>query len=67
MPQGELSGPRLAKRRRKWPSGLPWLMIPILVFCAFTAGNVARHTLLRLDSFVDGTAGKRLTYKDLIA
>jgi hypothetical protein len=30
-------------------------------------GNVARRTLLRLDSFVDGTAGKRLTYKDLIA
>jgi transposase-like protein len=29
-------------------------------------GNVARHTLRRLDSFVDGTAGKRLTYKDLI-
>jgi transposase-like protein len=30
-------------------------------------GNVARHTTQRLDSFVDGTAGKRLTYKDLIA
>jgi transposase-like protein len=30
-------------------------------------GNVARHTLLRLESFVDGTAGRRLTYKDLIA
>ena len=29
-------------------------------------GNVARHTLQRLDSFVDGTAGRRLTYKDLI-
>jgi transposase-like protein len=29
-------------------------------------GNVARHTLDRLDSFVDGVAGKRLTYKDLI-
>jgi transposase-like protein len=29
-------------------------------------GNVARHTTQRLDSFVDGTAGKRLTYKDLI-
>ena len=29
-------------------------------------GNVARHTLRRLDSFVDGVAGKRLTYKDLI-
>lgn len=29
-------------------------------------GNVARHTLERLDSFVDGTAGKRLTYKALI-
>jgi hypothetical protein len=25
-------------------------------------GNVSRHTLDRLDSFVDGVAGKRLTY-----
>lgn len=30
-------------------------------------GNVARHTLERLDSFVDNVAGKRLTYKALIA
>jgi hypothetical protein len=30
-------------------------------------GNVARHTLLRLDSFIDGSAGRRLMYKDLIA
>lgn len=30
-------------------------------------GNVVRHTLQRLDSFVDGVAGKRLTYKALIA
>jgi transposase-like protein len=30
-------------------------------------GNVVRHTTQRLDSFVDGVAGKRLTYKDLIA
>lgn len=29
-------------------------------------GNVKRHTLDRLDSFVTGTAGKRLTYKTLI-
>jgi|SRR5579859_1364342 len=29
-------------------------------------GNVGRHTTLRLDSFVDGVAGKRLTYKRLI-
>jgi hypothetical protein len=29
-------------------------------------GNVKRHTLDRLDSFVDGVAGKRLTYKALI-
>lgn len=28
-------------------------------------GNVARHTLSRLDSFIDGVAGKRLTYKAL--
>ena len=28
-------------------------------------GNVKNHTLTRLDSFVDGTAGKRLTYKEL--
>jgi transposase-like protein len=30
-------------------------------------GNVRRHTLNRLDSLTLGTAGKRLTYKDLIA
>ena len=29
-------------------------------------GNVKNHPLTRLDSFVDGTAGKRLTYKALI-
>jgi transposase-like protein len=29
-------------------------------------GNVKNHTLTRLDSFVHGTAGKRLTYKALI-
>jgi transposase-like protein len=28
-------------------------------------GNVARHTMDRLDSFVEATAGKRLTYKRL--
>jgi transposase-like protein len=30
-------------------------------------GNVARHTMERLNSFVDGVVGKRLTYKPLIA
>jgi transposase-like protein len=30
-------------------------------------GNVANHTTERLDSFVDGCVGKRLTYKRLIA
>ena len=30
-------------------------------------GNVARHTLERLGSFIDAVAGKRLTYKELIA
>jgi transposase-like protein len=29
-------------------------------------GNVARHTTQRLASFIDATAGKRLTYRDLI-
>jgi transposase-like protein len=29
-------------------------------------GNVERHTLQRLESFVDGATGKRLTYKALI-
>jgi len=29
-------------------------------------GNVKRHTTQRLASFVDATASKRLTYKDLI-
>jgi transposase-like protein len=28
-------------------------------------GNVKRHTLHRLDSFVDGMKGKRITYKEL--
>jgi len=28
-------------------------------------GNVQRHTLKRLDSFVDASAGRRITYKDL--
>ena len=30
-------------------------------------GNVRRHTLARLDSFVTATAGRRITYKQLIA
>ena len=30
-------------------------------------GNVKRHTLNRLDSFILATAGKRLTYAELIA
>ena len=29
-------------------------------------GNVKNHTMMRLDSFVKGAAGKRLTYKGLI-
>lgn len=29
-------------------------------------GDVKRHTIQRLDSFIDGVAGKRLTYKALI-
>jgi transposase-like protein len=29
-------------------------------------GNVKHHTMTRLDSFIDGVAGKRLTYKGLI-
>jgi len=29
-------------------------------------GNVNRHTMERLDSFVTGVAGKRITYKQLI-
>ncbi len=31
------------------------------------AGNVARHTLERLDSFIDAVTGKRITYKELTA
>jgi transposase-like protein len=31
------------------------------------AGNVARHTLERLDSFVDAVAGRNITYKRLTA
>ena len=30
-------------------------------------GNVARHTLQRLDSFVDAVAGKRITYAEVTA
>lgn len=30
-------------------------------------GNVKIHTLLRLDSFIDAVAGRRLTYKELTA
>ena len=30
-------------------------------------GNVENHTLTRLDSFVDATVGKRLTYARLTA
>ena len=30
-------------------------------------GDVKRHTLDRLESFVKGVAGKRLTYRELIA
>jgi transposase-like protein len=30
-------------------------------------GNVKRHTLQRLDSFVDAVVGKKITYKELIA
>lgn len=29
-------------------------------------GNVKHHTMTRLESFIDGTVGKRLTYKGLI-
>lgn len=31
------------------------------------AGKVARHTLDRLDSFVDAVTGKGITYKELTA
>ncbi len=30
-------------------------------------GNVKRHTLDRLDSFVDATVGRRITYRELTA
>ena len=30
-------------------------------------GNVKRHTLDRLNSFVDAVAGKRITYQEVIA
>lgn len=28
-------------------------------------GNVKRHTMARLDSLIDATAGRRITYKEL--
>ena len=30
-------------------------------------GNVKRHTMRRLESFIDAIVGKRLTYERLIA
>lgn len=30
-------------------------------------GNVARHTMQRLDSFVDAVVGKRITYAEVTA
>ena len=39
----------------------------VMVVVTKAGDNVARHTLERLNSFVDGVAGKRLTYKALIA
>jgi len=30
-------------------------------------GNVKRHTMNRLGSFVDATVGRRITYKELVA
>jgi hypothetical protein len=38
-----------------------------LLAARLNEGNVERHTLERLDSFVDGVSGKRLTYARLIA
>lgn len=37
------------------------------LFEMFPDQETARHTLERLGSFIDGVAGKRLTYKALIA
>ncbi len=37
-------------------------IVPVL-----NAGNVAIHTNQRLDAFVDGVVGKRITYKEVIA
>jgi hypothetical protein len=34
---------------------------------ALQRGNCKRHTLERLESFVDATASKRLTYARLVA
>ena len=44
----------------------PFLYVDEFAF-RLNDGNVVRHTLDRLDSFIDGVAGKRLTYKTLIA
>jgi hypothetical protein len=56
---------RLYLESRLWPDG---------AFCPecksrfrLNVGNVSRHTLERLDSFVVAVVGKHLTYKELTA
>lgn len=43
------------------------MIFPILLLTLVLVLPAARHTMERLDSFVRAVAGKRLTYKALIA
>mgnify|MGYP007071681238 CR=1 FL=1 len=42
------------------------ISISLVITFRLNDGNVKRHTMERLESFVSGTKGKRLTYKGLI-
>ena len=45
---------------------LGWWLLILWSPLYFVIGSVKRHTMDRLESFVSGTKGKRLTYKALI-
>lgn len=56
---------RVYLESRLWPNGVICPECKSGARFRLNAGNVARHTLQRLDSFVDRVAGKRITYAEL--
>lgn len=57
----------LAKAKTKYVASINEGELAIrMAEAAIGIGDVKRHTMQRLDSFIDGVAGKRLTYKALI-